>query len=71
MNDLTNKRVDRDHALSLQLPERNVNGPLIRAGIMEAIIGEVDTFTDAHARVAQQEEDVGWQIIALKQLLLD
>src|ERR1700693_3755331 len=37
MNDLTNKRVDRDHALRLQLPERNVNGPPIRAGIMAVI----------------------------------
>src|SRR6516162_2478167 len=27
MNDLTNKRVYRDHALGLQLPERNVNAP--------------------------------------------
>jgi hypothetical protein len=31
MNDLTDKRVDRNHALSLQLPERNVNRPPIRA----------------------------------------
>jgi hypothetical protein len=30
MNDLANKRVDRHHALSLQLPDRNVNGPPIR-----------------------------------------
>src|SRR6202521_4489981 len=37
MDDLTNKRVHRDHALRLQLPERNVNGPPIRAGIMAVI----------------------------------
>src|SRR3954451_7408938 len=41
MNDLTNKRVDRDQALRLQLPEKNVNGPPIRAGIMQAIIGKI------------------------------
>ena len=46
MNDLTNEGVDRDHALSLQLPERNVNGPPIRAGIMEAVIGKIDKLTD-------------------------
>src|SRR5512132_1923246 len=33
MNDLTNKRVDRYHALRLQLPERDVNSPPIRSGI--------------------------------------
>jgi hypothetical protein len=43
MNDLTDKRVDRDHALGLQLPEKNVNRPRIRPGIMEAIIGKIDT----------------------------
>jgi hypothetical protein len=32
MNDLINKRTDRDPALCFQLPERNVNGPPIRAG---------------------------------------
>src|SRR6516162_9482907 len=50
MNDLTNKRINRDHALRLQLPERNVNRPPIRAGIMEAIIGKIGTFPDAAFR---------------------
>ena len=39
----------RDHALRLQLPERNVNGP-IRTGIKEA--GKIGTFPDAHSGVA-------------------
>jgi hypothetical protein len=55
MNDLTNKRIDRDHALSLQLPERNVNGPPIRASIMQAIIGKINTFPDAHSGLADQQ----------------
>ena len=59
MNDLTNKRVDRDHALGLQLPERNVNRPLIRPHIVEAVIGKIDTFPDAHSGVALQQEDIG------------
>src|ERR1700719_132390 len=71
MNDLTNKRVDRDHALRLQLPERNVNGPPIRAGIMEAIIGEIGTFPDAHSGVAHQQQDIGRQVIAAEQFLLN
>ena len=71
MNDLTNKRVDRDHTLSLQLPERNVNGPPIRAGIMEAIIGEIGTFPDAHSGVAHQQQDIGRQIIAAEQFLVN
>ena len=71
MNDLTNKRVDRDHALGLQLPERNVNRPPIRAGIMEAIIGKINTFPDAHSGVAYQQQDIGRQIIAAEQFLLN
>jgi hypothetical protein len=71
MDNLTNKRVDRNHALSLQLSKRNVNGPPIRAGIMKAIIGEVGTFPDAHSGVAHQQQDIGGQIIAAEQFLLN
>jgi hypothetical protein len=71
MNDLANKRVDRDHALGFQLPERNVNRPPIRAGIMEAIIGEINTFPDAHSGMAHQQQDIGGQIIAAEQFLLN
>jgi hypothetical protein len=71
MDDLTNKRVDRNHALSFQLPEGNVNGPPIWAGIMKAIIGKINTFPDAHSGVAHQEEDIGGQIIAVEQFLLN
>ena len=71
MNDLTNERVDRDHALGFQLPERNVNGPSIRAGIMEAIIGKINTLANAHSGVAYQQQDIGWQVIAAEQFLLN
>src|SRR5438874_2382723 len=71
MNDLTNKRVDRDHALRLQLPERNVNRPPIRPGTMEAIIGKINTLSDAHSGVADQQQDIGGQIIAAEQFLLN
>src|ERR1035438_1865652 len=42
MDDLTDKRVDRDHALGFQLPERNVNRPSIRASVVEAVTGEIN-----------------------------
>ena len=71
MNEFTNKRVHRDHTLCLQLAERNMNGPAIRADIVEAIIGQVGTFSDTHAGVPQQQEDVGGEIVTVEQLLLD
>src|SRR3954451_11935010 len=46
-----------------------MNRPTIRTNIVEAIIGEIRTFTDAHAGMAEQQEDIGRQIIATHQLL--
>jgi len=48
-----------------------VNGQPIRAGIMEAIIGKINTFPDAHSGVAHQQQDIGGQIIAAEQFLLN
>ena len=48
-----------------------MNCPTIRSDVAKAIPGKVDTFTDAHTGVAQQQEDVGRQIVAAEQLLLD
>lgn len=33
--------------------------------------GEVDSLTDAHAGVAEQQEDIGGEIVAAEQLLLN
>ena len=71
MNELTNERIHRDHALGLHLAERNVNCPPIRAGIVEAIIGKIDTFPDAHSGVADQQQYIGGQIVAAEQFLLN
>jgi hypothetical protein len=71
MDDLTNKRVDRDHALGLQLPERNVNRPSIRASIMDAVVLKINTFPDTHSGVAHQQQDIRGQIIAAEQFLLN
>jgi hypothetical protein len=45
--------------------------PPIRAGIMETIIGKINTFTDAHSGMAYQQQDIGGQIIAAEQFLLN
>jgi hypothetical protein len=71
VNELTDKRVYRDHPFRFQLAEGYVNCPTIRSDVAKAIPGKVDTFTDAHTGVAQQQEDVGRQIVAAEQLLLD
>src|ERR1700730_3566234 len=54
LNELANKRIHRDQAFSLQLPERNMYRPLIRASGTETVRGEIRALTDAHARVADQ-----------------
>jgi len=71
MNEITDERVHRDHSLSLQLTKRNVNRPAVRAEIVEAIIGKIGTFADAHSGVALQQEYIGGQIVAAEQFLLD
>ena len=71
LDEFTDKRVYRDHSFRLQLAEGHVNGPTIRGDIAKAILGKVGTFTDAHTGMAQQQEDVGRQIVAAEQLLLD
>ena len=48
-----------------------MNGPTIRSDVAKAIPGKVDTFPDAHTGMAQQQEDIGGQIVAAEQLLLD
>jgi hypothetical protein len=48
-----------------------VNGPAIWGDVAKAIPGKVDTLTDAHTSVAQQQEDVGRQVVAAEQFLLD
>lgn len=51
--------------------ERNVEGPAIRAGIMQTIIDKIGTFPDAHSGVAHQQQHIGGQIIATEQFLLN
>jgi len=48
-----------------------MNRPTVRAHIVEAIVCEIGTFPDAHPGMAQQQEDVGGQIITADQFLLE
>ena len=63
--------IDRDHALGFQFAERDMNSPAIGCGRTQAVIGQVDAFTDAHAGVAKQQEDISTQIVAAQELLLE
>jgi len=70
MDEITNKRIDGNHAFRFQFAEGNVYCPLIGAGGAEAIEGEVDALANAHACVTHQQKSVGAQIVASQELLL-
>jgi hypothetical protein len=44
---------------------------LIGGGGVEAIEGKVGRFADAHTGVSKQQEDIGAQIVAAQQFLLE
>src|SRR5690242_1421684 len=64
LDEFTDEGVYGDHSFCLQLAERHVNRPTIRSDVTGTIPGKVDTFPDAHTGMAQQQEDIGWQIVA-------
>src|SRR5438094_36362 len=69
-DEFTHKGIHGDHTFCFEFPEWHVNGPLIRAGRAQAIEGQIGTLTDAHAGVANQQEDVAAQVIAQAEFLL-
>jgi hypothetical protein len=54
VDEVTDKRVDGNHAFRLEFAERDMNRPLIRGDGVEAIKRQIGTFADAHAGVANQ-----------------
>ena len=70
LDECTHKRIYGDHPFRFELTERHVNRPLIRAGRAKAVKGQVGTFTDAHAGVANQQKSIATQVIAAEELLL-
>src|SRR5712691_10188492 len=69
-DEFTHKGIHGDHTFCFEFAERNVNRPLIRADGAQAVEGQIGTFTDAHAGVANQQKDVAAQIIAQTEFLL-
>jgi hypothetical protein len=68
--EFTHERIYGDHTFCFEFAERHVNRPLIRGGGMKAIEGQIDTFTDAHAGVANQQKGIVTQIVAAEEFLL-
>ncbi len=63
-DEFTHKGIHGDHTFCFEFSEWHVNSPLIRAGRAQAVEGQIGTLTDAHAGVANQQEDVAAQVIA-------
>lgn len=58
MHEIATEGIDGDHALGSEFTERDMNSPLVWGGSAQAVVRQIDTLTDAHAGVADQEEDV-------------
>ena len=70
MNEITDESINRNHAFRFEFAQRYVDRPLVRAYGVQAVIREVNTLADAHAGMAQQQEDICGKIVAAHQLLL-
>ena len=55
----------------MELAGRNMKGPLIGADLAQAIQGKIDTLADADSSKADEEQDVGFEIIQVLELLLE
>jgi hypothetical protein len=64
LDEFAHKGIYGDHAFRFEFAERHVNRPLTWAGGAQAVEGQIGTLTDAHAGVANQQEDVAAQVIA-------
>ena len=53
MDQVPHERVYGDHPFGLQLAERHMNRPMIRAGGVETIEGKIGRLADAHAGVTE------------------
>ena len=69
-DEFTHEGIHGDHTFCFEFSEWHVNGPLIRAGGAQTVEGQVGTFTDAHAGVANQQKGIATQIVASEEFLL-
>ena len=63
--------IGRDQSLGVQLAERDMESPLIRPQLSQAVQGEVDALTDADSRGAREQEGICVQIIGAEEFLLE
>src|SRR5215470_12383970 len=70
LDEFTHKGIDGDNTFCFEFAKWYVNGPLIRACGAKAMAGQIGTFTDAHAGVANQQKDIATQIVAAEEFLL-
>jgi len=66
----THKGIHGDHTFCFEFSEWHVNSPLIRAGGAQAVEGQIGTFTDTHAGVANQQKGIATKIVAAEEFLL-
>lgn len=71
MNEIADEGINRNHPFRFEFAQGYVDRPLVRAYGVQAVIGEVNTLADAHAGVAEQEEDISGKIVAAHKLLLE
>src|SRR6266478_2779692 len=67
-DEFTHKGIHGDHTFCFEFAEGHVNGRLIRAGGAQAVEGQIGTFTDAHAGVANQQKGIATQIVAAEEM---
>src|SRR5215470_7910786 len=70
LDEFTHKGIHRDHTFCFEFAKWHMDGPLIGACGAKAIAGQIGTFTDAHAGVANQQKDIAAQIVAAEEFLL-
>ena len=70
LDELADKRIHWDQSFGFQLAEGHMNGPLIWACAAEAVRCEIGALADAHASVADQQENIPTQVVAAEELLL-
>jgi len=71
LDEIAAEGIDGDHAFGLEFAEGNMDGPLVRPRGAQTVIRQVDALADAHARRAEQEEDISAEIVAAHELLLE
>ena len=70
LDEITNKRIDGNHAFGFEFAEGDMNSPLTGAGGTKAVKAEISALTDAHSGMANQEESIAAPIVPADKLLL-